>query len=332
MIKVGMIGAGTMGRVHRAAYERIDDVQLTTICDIRPEKARKLAGSEIQVVTDYQEILQDSKIDVVDVCLPTYLHKEVVLAAATAGKHVFCEKPVALTVEDAQEMMEACEQAGVKFGVGHVVRFFPDYYRVKDLLASGRIGDPKVVRTTRGGAFPIWSEDNWYADHTKSGGVIIDLIIHDFDFLLWLFGAVRRVFAKTIVGQEYLDHALVTLRFENGIIAHIEGSWAQPQGAPFSTAYEIAGTKGLYEYSKEQATPLLLRTVRGEELATSVPESPLTLEPYTAQLQAFFQAVINDQAVPVSGQEAIRALEVALAARQSAQTGQVVWLGGEQND
>lgn len=337
MIKVGMIGAGVMGGVHAAAYGRVSNAQLTTICDLRPEKAQKLAGPGVKVVTDYHEILQDPEIDVVDVCLPTYLHKEVVLAAAAAGKHVFCEKPIALSVEDAEVMVQACKQAGVKLGIGQVVRFFPDYAKAKDLLASGRIGEPKVVRTSRGGAFPIWPEDKWYADYSKSGGPIVDLIIHDFDWLLWLFGPVKRVFAKSVskqeqVGQEPLAHALVTLRFENGIIAHLEGSWAQPQGTPFSTSFEIAGTKGLYEYSKEQAMPLVLRTAQGEERAKSVPESPLALEPYTAQLKAFMEAIIHDSDVPVPGQEAINALQVALAACQSAKTGEVVWLGGGQND
>lgn len=337
MIKVGLIGAGTMGRVHSAAYGRLANAQLTTICDLRPEKAQKLAGPGVKVVTDYREILEDPEIDVVDVCLPTYLHKEVVLEAAAAGKHVFCEKPIALSVEDAEDMVKACEQANVKLGVGQVVRFFPDYAKVRDLLATGRIGDPKVIRTSRGGSFPRWSEDNWYGDYTKSGGPIVDLIIHDFDWLLWLFGPVKRVFAKSVGKQEtpdgeLLDHALVTLRFENGIIAHLEGSWAQPVGTPFSTSFEIAGTKGLYEYSKEQATPLLLRTAQGEEMAQFVPESPLALEPYTAQLKAFIEAVVEDTAVPVPGQEAIVALEVALAARRAAETGEVVWLGGEQND
>ncbi len=337
MIKVGMIGAGVMGGVHAAAYGRLSNAQLTTICDLRLEKAQKLAGPGVKVVTDYHEILQNPEIDAVDVCVPTYLHKEIVLAAAAAGKHVFCEKPIALSVEDAEAMVQACEQAGVKLGIGQVVRFFPDYAKAKDLLASGRIGEPKVVRTVRGGAFPIWSEDNWYADFFKSGGPIVDLMIHDLDWLLWLFGPVERVFAKSVhipeqAGQDPLAHSLVTLRFDNGIIAHLEGSWAQPPGSPFTTSFEIAGTKGLYEYSKENSMPLVLRTAQGEERAKFVPESPLALEPYTAQIKAFIEAVVSDSDVPVPGQEAINALQVALAACQSAKTGDVVLLGGGQND
>lgn len=336
MIKVGLIGAGVMGRTHRDAYTRLKTAQLKTICDHNLEKAKNLAGPNVKVTMDYQEILRDPEIDVVDVCVPTYLHKEVVLAAAAAGKHVFCEKPIALTVEDAKEMIGACEKAGIKLGVGQVVRFFPDYSKVKALLESGRIGEAKVVRTTRSGAFPIWPEDNWYADYSKSGGPIIDLMIHDLDWLLWLFGPVERVFAKTVrkeeAIQERFDHALVTLRFKSGLIAHLEASWAQPQGSPFITGFEIAGTKGLYQYSKDTANPIVLRTAEGEKQAKSVPQSPLALEPYTAQLKAFFTALAEGNDVPVPGREAQRALEVALAARHSARNGEVVWLGGKQDD
>lgn len=332
MIKVGLIGAGTMGRSHNRAYNSLENAQLVAICDLDATKAEKLAKPGMTVVTDYQEILQDPSIDVVDICVPTYLHKEIVLAAAKAGKHVFCEKPIALSVEDAEEMVAACHGAGVKLGVGHVVRFFPDYYRLKNILASGQIGDPKVVRTSRGGSFPTRKPDNWYADYTKSGGPIVDLIIHDFDFLLWLFGPVRRVFAKTVPNQVGFDHALVTLRFKNGLIAHVEGSWSQPKGTPFSTSYEVAGTKGLYEYSKDRTPPLIVRTEQGDQRAKSVPRSPLAVDPYAAQLSAFFNAIAEEQEVPVSGEVAIAALEVALAARQSAETGEVVWLGGESDD
>ena len=334
MIKVGLIGAGTMGRVHAAAYGRLQTAHLTTICDHYVEKAHRLAGAGVNVVRNYREVLEDPDIDLVDVCLPTHLHKEVATAAAAAGKHVFCEKPIALSVEDAKEMVQVCQQAGVKLGVGHVVRFFPDYLKAKDLVEGGRIGDPKVVRTSRGGSFPRWSQDNWFADYSKSGGPIVDLIIHDIDWLLWMFGPVKRVFAKSVrkeESNELLDHAFVTLRFANGIIAHLEGSWAQPQGTPFATSFEIAGTKGLYEYSKVQATPLLLRTAQEENQAQSVPESPLLLDPYTAQLEVFLDAIIANTEVPVSGIEAAPALEVALAARTSAATGEVVFMGGDQN-
>lgn len=332
MFKVGLIGAGTMGRTHFSAFRQLSNAKVVAVCDSNYEKAKKLAGSEVKIFTDYNELLQDPKIDVVDICLPTHLHKDVVLASAKAGKHVFCEKPLALSLEEGHEMIEACKDANVQLGVGHVVRFFPDYYHLKDVLESGQIGEPKVVRTSRGGSFPFRKDDNWYGDYSRSGGPILDLVIHDFDFLLWLFGPISRVFAKTVKGQENFDHALVTLRFENGVIAHVEGSWAQPKGTIFATSYEVAGTKGLYTYSSEESKSVVVRTSDGQQGARSVPKSPLSISPYAAQLDAYFNALATNQALPVSGEDAMDALKVALAAKESADIGEVVVLGGKQND
>lgn len=331
MFKVGLIGAGTMGRTHLSAYKQITNAKVVAVCDPNQEKAEKLANGNLKVVADYQQLLQDPDIDVVDICVPTYLHKEIVLEAAKKGKHVFCEKPLALSLEDGQAMIDACREANVKLGVGHVVRFFPEYYRLKDILKSGQIGEAKVVRTSRGGSFPLRA-DNWYGDYLKSGGPLVDLVIHDFDFLLWLFGPVKRVFAKNVQGQENFDHTLATLRFENGLIAHVEGSWAQPKGTPFATSYEVAGTEGVYTYSSEDSKPVVLKTSEGQHGAKSVPRSPLAKSPYAAQLEAFFTALATEQDLPVSGKDALRALEVALAAKQSADTGEVVYLGGAKND
>lgn len=332
MFNVGLIGAGVMGRTHLSAYSHLSNAKVVAICDSNYKKAKKLVDTKLNVVTDYNELLQDPEIDVVDICLPTYLHKDIVLAAAKAGKHVFCEKPLALSLDDGYAMIKACRDANVKLGVGHVVRFFPEYYRLRDVLKSGKIGEAKVVRTSRGGSFPLRKEDNWYGDYTKSGGPIVDLVIHDFDFLLWLFGPISRVFAKSVKGQENFDHTFITLRFENGVIAHVEGSWAQPKGTTFATSYEVAGTKGLYEYASEDSKSVVVRTSDGQQGAISIPKSPLAMSPYAVQLGAYFNALANDQAPPVSGEDALNALKVALAAKMSADTGEVVFLGGEQND
>src|SRR5690606_8031401 len=131
--------------------------------------------------------------------------------AAAAGKHVFCEKPISISIEDAKAMVEACEKAGVTLMVGHVLRFFPEYDAARDAVAGGRLGDPKVIRATRASAFPTWGSDNWFADESRSGGPIVDLIIHDIDWIRWTFGEVQRVYAKRT--ERY---ALVTLRLESG--------------------------------------------------------------------------------------------------------------------
>ncbi len=194
-------------------------------------------------------------IDIVDVCVPTFLHKSYVMKAADAGKHVICEKPLARSLEDAREMLDYCREKDVRLFVGHVLRFFPEYREAKALVDQGAIGDVAVVRTTRGGGFPMaWN--NWYADFQNSGGLVLDMIIHDFDFLRWCFGEVERVYAKSLFGRGHygMDYALVTLRFASGVIAHVEGTWAHES---FSMKFELAGKSGIIDYDSASDQPLV---------------------------------------------------------------------------
>ena len=134
------------------------------------------------------------------------------------------EKPIARTIEDAREILDAFSGEGPRLFVGHVVRFFPEYVRIKNKIDAGELGTIGVVRTSRRSPF-LTGWNDWYADWRVSGGVLVDLLIHDFDFLRWALGNVERVYACSVLGGEYnrRDYALVTLRFESSAIAHVEG-------------------------------------------------------------------------------------------------------------
>lgn len=329
MFSVLVIGAGTMGKVHFHAYEKMDNVSVAGIVDYREEKARALAGEKTTAFASLEEAIRAAgKIDVIDVCLPTYLHKEFVKKAADLGKDVICEKPLARNLEDAQEMIDYCREKKVRLFVGHVVRFFPEYRRAKQVADSGEIGKIGVVRTRRGGVFPTGWND-WYAEIDKSGGVALDVIIHDFDFLRWCFGEVERVYAKGLAGRNFArkDYVLATLRFENGVIAHVEGSWAH-EG--FSTALEFAGSTGIIDYDSSQEQPLTahLRD-RGENITgVAVPESPLKESPYFTELKHFINCLDSGEESIISPQDAYKAMEISLAALQSMKTGKPVILNG----
>lgn len=226
MYHVLIIGAGTMGRYHAQAYAGMKDVRVSGIVDRDRRRAEELAKPLCaSVFSTCEEAFEAVPADVVDICLPTPLHKPFVLKAADTGKHVICEKPLARNLEDAREMIDACREKGVQLFIGHVVRFFPEYVRARELVKSGRIGDVTVVRTGRGGSFPVGWND-WYADFQASGGLVLDMIIHDFDYLRWCFGEVERVFAKSLIGRGYarMEYAPITLRFRSGVIAHVEGT------------------------------------------------------------------------------------------------------------
>jgi predicted dehydrogenase len=210
--------------------------------------------------------------------------------------------------------------------VGHVLRYFPEYRKAKELVDKGKVGRPAVVRCTRGGSFPRASQD-WYAKYEMSGGLILDMIIHDFDFLRWCFGPVERVYAKGLLMKklDHIDYALVTLRFKNGVIAHVEGSWAHPGG--FGTKLEIAGDKGLIQFDSIQDAPLNLKVKDAKTGAgVAVPESPLKESPYTLELKHFVNCVQNNKEPEITGDDALAALEVSLAAIESIKSGEVVTL------
>jgi predicted dehydrogenase len=299
------------------------------VMDIRREAAEELAKSVgAKAFTDFDEMLAAVKPDVVDVCVPTPWHKDYVLKAARAGKHIVTEKPMSSSLDDCREMIEATSKAGVTFMPAHVLRFFPEFTAMKAQIDAGAVGNPAVVRTTRGGGFPTGWND-WYANFKLSGGVLLDLIIHDFDWLRWTFGNAERVFAKGLIdrGLKRLDYALVTIRFKSGVIAHVEGTWANPAG--FDVKCEVAGDKGMLDYHNKKATPLMIARTKTEEQkpGMAIPESPTAQNPYFMELQHFIDCVETGAKPSITPEDGMRAVEIALAATESIRTGKPVKVG-----
>lgn len=331
MIKVALIGCGTMGRTHSGGYTKIEDAKVVAFCDLNAEKAQTLADQHgAAVYTDFETMMEKADFDVLDICLPTYLHKQHAIAGMKAGKHVFCEKPIALTVADAEEMVRTAKECGVKFSVGHVLRFFPSYKNAIEQKDKGRLGIPRLIRTTRNQAFPQWSWEGWYKDYSKSGGPIVDLVIHDIDWILHNFGKVDRVFAKNYNGRvEELeqDHCMLILHLENGAIAHVEGSWAYPKGSVFRMTFEVVGTEGQIEFDNVASASVIKQTAPNDQHSIAyLSPVPGKNEPYCAELNEFIQCVRNNVEPIVTGEQAIEALRVALAAVESSKTGEPVCL------
>lgn len=324
-----VIGAGTMGRMHSRAYRAMKNVRLAGIIDIRRDAAEKLAQElDSQAFASLEEAMEKlDHVDVIDVCVPTPFHKEYVIQAAKLGKDTICEKPLARNLEDAREIIDTCRDHKVRLFVAHVIRFFPEYGKAKMILDQGQIGEVGVARTYRGGSFPRGWND-WYADFQMSGGLVLDAMIHDVDFLQWCFGDVKRVFAKGLHGRELarLDYALVTLRFQSGVIAHLEGTWSH---SGFAMKFELAGTQGIIDYDSSKSNPLVAgyRQNADGKPGVAVPESPLKDNPYYLELEHFLHCRETGAEPAVTAEDAYRALEVSLAALQSIQSGRPVTLG-----
>lgn len=333
MLNVGILGLGMMGRVHLSSYQNIEGVKVAAVCDLSEDRLTAAASSYgVRVYKDYDRMMAEESLDIVDICLPTFMHKEYALRSMDQKKHVFCEKPIASSLEDAEAMLRAANENNVKFSVGQVVRFFPAYDKAAKNVADGKIGTPKLIRTTRTGSFPSGGVNNWYKDPYLSGGVLMDLVIHDFDWIRHCFGEVDRVYARSLFMRGFgeFDHALVTLRLKNGAVAHIEGSWAYPPGALFGTTFEIIGTKGQIEFDSRSSVPVKKHLlVDGSEKVIN--DSPVFKweEPYTLELQDFIDSINQRRMPAVNPKEAIKALEISLAAIESAKSGRVVSLGGD---
>ena len=332
-VSVLLVGAGTMGRVHGEAWARMQErgrgIRVVGVVDPDINGSRLAVDLNVSHWASWEDApLGD--VDVVDVASPTPTHGEYVEPAAAAGKAVLCEKPLALTVDAAETMAAAVSRAGVRLAVGHVVRFFPAYRRAHDLVMSGDIGPVAVARLYRGGAFPRGHRD-WYQDRAQSGGPLVDLSLHDFDFLLWTFGAPATVFAQEIdlPGPSPLMYAAATVRFESGLLAEVVGSWA---GTRFGTRFELVGTDGLLAHDSFRDETLMLSRRQGVDRPRNVvvPSAGPVDNPWDLELTDIVDALVQDRPFEASVPEAIAAIRLATEARQSAASGRVVTCGAPQ--
>ncbi|MGZ8785331.1 MAG: Gfo/Idh/MocA family protein, partial [Acidimicrobiia bacterium] len=237
-LRVGLVGAGNMAASHAPGWEAAGDRVMAVLGSGSTRSAELAARYDAGVVNEYSRLLE--AVDVVDICSPTHTHLDYVLAAAAAGKSVVCEKPLARTAADAQLAAGACAGAGVPLLVAHVVRFFPEYATARARVVAGDIGQVAVTRLDRSTYFPI-GDGSWFSDFDRSGGVVLDLMIHDVDYARWVAGDIERVFARTATAEGRGGHVLATLRHTSGALSHIQGSWAFPKGV-FRTSLEIAGS------------------------------------------------------------------------------------------
>jgi predicted dehydrogenase len=324
-MKLGLVGAGFMGGVHLNAYAGIPEVEVVGVADARPENAAAAASLVgARPYASYEELVAAEEVEVVDVCLPTAFHKNLAVKAAGDGKHVILEKPIARTLKDAGEILEAFSGGSPRLFVGHVVRFFPEYVEIKAMMDAGDLGTVGVVRTSRRSPF-LTGWNDWYADWRASGGVLLDLVIHDFDFLRWTLGEVERVYARGVLGREYnrLDYALVTLRFAGGAIAHVEGQWGYP-GA-FNYRIEVAGSRALVSADSTEPAPLEL--LRGPSAPGAAPDVAAGKSPYQAELEHFVRCIGTGEEPVVDARDAYEALRIGLAATESVLSGKPVTLG-----
>ncbi|MFF2851023.1 Gfo/Idh/MocA family protein [Streptomyces sp. NPDC058001] len=325
-LDVGLIGAGGIARAHLPGWLALGARVTVLSTDGHAQKlAETHADQGVTAARDLLELLD--RCTVVDLCTPTYTHRDLALAAIAAGKHLVCEKPLALTVAKSTEIADAAEAAGLLLFPAHVVRYFPAYETMARAVARGDIGAPAVLRFTRSGMYPVWAP--WFSDPALSGGILVDQMIHDFDFARLVAGEVVRVHAQVRGRQEPGARAgdvavgTAVLTHESGAVSHVLGVWGQPD-LPFRTTFRIAGPGGVLEHDST-AVPGFRVLSRGlGEAGEGIPGSPMTESPYLTELREFAAAVAGGPPPRVTARDGVEAVRIATAAAESARSGAAV--------
>lgn len=247
MLKVGLIGCGFMGAMHANCYKNIEGVELVAFADIRKEKAEELAvGTNATIYGDGKELIANANVDIIDICLPTYLHAEYAMAAMEKAKYVFVEKPVALTVEEGKKMIEKSKATGCQVQVGQVIRFWDEYVELKKIIDSGIYGKVVNANFRRLSPRPTWGWKNWLLDSKLSGGAGQDLHIHDVDYALSLFGEPKNFYSvKNSIGEK--NSYVNTIMQYDDFVVGVEGTWDLPSDYPFTATFRVVFEKAVVE-------------------------------------------------------------------------------------
>ncbi len=247
-IRVGLIGIGGMGGCHYENYKQVKGAKLVAVADVRVDMAKeKTAGTDVKVYADYKEMLANEELDMVDICTPSFLHADMAIACLEAGYHVLCEKPMTLTEDEAQRVLEATKKTDKNFMAAHVVRFMAPYVYLRSIIQSGELGKLLRLDMKRISSIPTWSWEDWMRDEKRSGGVITDLSIHDIDYVQSVLGMPDSVSSYHYGLANNNDFAQTEMVYGETLVS-CEGTWYNA-GIPFHATYLAVFENGYVESS-----------------------------------------------------------------------------------
>jgi myo-inositol 2-dehydrogenase/D-chiro-inositol 1-dehydrogenase/scyllo-inositol 2-dehydrogenase (NAD+) len=327
--RLAVVGAGRAGMVHATNAARwLGDAELACLVEVDEARAAEVSKEfGAPAYASFEAALAHELFDGVVITTPTFTHRELAVRAAAAGKHIFCEKPLALTIDDCDEMIACAEDACVVLQVGFVRRFQTEFVEAKRRIDAGAIGTPMLVKSlTRGPGLP----PAWAHDLRASNGMLAEVNSHDFDSTRWLVGSeIERVYAEVanfkgaargVTADDFYDNAVVTLRFESGAIGTIDGTC--PLDVGYDARVEIVGTEGLLVIGQHQATALLEIRARGAGEVPTYASWPQRFESgYREELRAFVEAARTGGEPRVTGADGRAAVAGVLAANRA-------WLEG----
>lgn len=339
MLRVGLIGLGFIGQVHFHGYEALKgEVKLAAVCDIERSRLAQGGGitgniggtqqrlnlDAVALYTDAAKMLAEQKLDIVSICLPTYLHAKYAVMALEAGVHVLCEKPMAMTPEECDTVIAAAEANKRELQVGHVIRFWPEFVWARQAMMEGTYGKLLAAHFQRLSQTPTWSWQNWLMDGAKSGGAALDLHIHDADFVQYLLGMPRSVYSQAYSGpSKDIDHIITQYLYEGEVVVTAVGGWVMTKSFGFRQAFDMVLEHASISYDSTRTPSLLVYPAEGEPFAPEVTPGSA----YDIEIAHFVHKVAGQQVpeilTPFESRESVRLI---LAEKKSAQTKRAVAL------
>ena len=323
VIRVGLIGLGGVGRIHFDCWRKCPDAKLVAISARDPKKlagdwgeqnfnlgeqtAQQVDLSDLAKYPRFEDLIADANVDVVDICLPTPMHGPVVLAALRAGRHVLCEKPMSLSLDECAVMERAARESGRHFMVAHCLRYWPHYVRAKEIIVSGEYGRPVYANFHRVSGAPVWSGSGWFMRPEESGG-ILDMHIHDIDAALWWFGKPAKIEA-TGYGHDGLPLTVdAHWHYDRGPVVHLHSAWDLNGGA-FRHAFKLVLEKATLSHDLAIENGALQLIAEGKTTTIPLPEPEI----HQAELNDFAARIKAGESAPrISPAESRAAVEIGL--------------------
>jgi predicted dehydrogenase len=336
-VNVAVVGLGFMGVTHIKTYQPLKLARIVAVCDsVRVPVNGVLAGVKgnvsgsgdldlgrhVKVYRALDEVLADAEVDLVDLCVPTPLHVEQAVAALKAGKHVLCEKPLALSSGRARKIVQAAQAASSFFMPAMCMRFWPGWSCLKQVVVEEPYGKILAARFRRMSAMPGWSKAT-YASGSLTGGALFDLHVHDTDFVQFLFGRPASVFSSGVKrADDSVDHVVTQYIYPGGPAVYAEGSWLL--NGNFSMAYTILCERATLDYDSARGADALVVTEAGKKSRVIKPEGA---DGYSLEILHMLEAIQSGKApTVVTARDGLSALEICEAEAKSVRTGRVVSL------
>jgi predicted dehydrogenase len=333
MINVGIIGAGFIGRNHFNQYEKLKDrCRVVMLCDKEAERRAgdwsEVGGNvgdtqgtkrdlgNIRPCSNWTELVSDPEVHLVDVCAPTFLHAEIAVAALRAGKHVLCEKPMALDLAECDAMLEADRQSPGKFMIAQCIRFWPQYVYLKQAYADQRFGALKSLHLRRQASTPGYTLNNWIVNPAMSGGAILDLHVHDVDYALYLLGKPNSVHAQAYQREGgAFDRVHAIWDYGPNRVVQLEGYWDMPPAFGFDCGFTAVFERGAVEWNLASGKPLAVFLPDGKSETPDVGEH----DGYYGEIEYFLGCIERGEDPRTSTpQQSRTAVAIALAEKDSA--------------